>query len=75
MLVQLKSQLQLGSHAVRAGNQHRVLIAVFVQTEQATEAAQTCQHLGTHSPADVLLHPLHRFIACGYIDTSLFVGF
>src|SRR5438105_1555794 len=40
----LEGHLELGAHAVHAGNQHRVAVALAVEREQAAESADLAQH-------------------------------
>ena len=55
VLVKEEGQLELGAHAVRGGNKHRIRHAVDVRTEQAAEAADVGNHtLGVGFGNDVL---------------------
>ena len=41
-----KGDLELGAHAVHAGDEHRLLVLAGLEREQTAEAAHLAQHLG-----------------------------
>ena len=53
-----EGKLQLGAHAVRAGDEHRLGHAGKVGAEEPAEAAQAAQHPGGVGALDVLFHQL-----------------
>ena len=64
MLIHQKSQLQLGSHSVRSGQQGG-LLHVFQRRrrKRAGKTADAPQDLGAHGSLHILLHQLHRLVA------------
>ena len=63
MLIHQKRQLDLRSHAIRTGQQHRMLhLLDLIQTKGARKSAQSAQHFRTHRFFHMLLQQLHRLI-------------
>ena len=75
VLVQDHGDLQLGAHAVGAGDQHRVLVARAVQLKQAAKTAQTTDAVLVHGAGNVLFHQLHRAVTSGDIHTCCCIAF
>ena len=63
MTVHHKGNLQFGTHTVRAGNQHRILVFA-AQGEQAAEAPQIPDDFRTIGGPDTVLHQFNGFVAC-----------
>ncbi len=65
MLIQQKRQLDLRSHAIRTGQQHRMLhLLDLIQTKGTRKSAQSAQHFRPHRFLHMLLQQLHRLITC-----------
>ena len=74
MPIQHHGQLQLGTHAVRAGKQHRMFhILDGIQGKSAGKTAQPPHHLRAHGLLHMLLHQFHRSVARLNIHASLLV--
>ena len=65
VLVQEHGDFQLGANAVGAGNQHRLLHAGQIGSEQASEPADARHHPGDYRALDMLLHQFHRLVSRG----------
>ena len=63
VLVHQEGELELRTHAVGAGDQHRGSDARQVRLEQSAEAAETPDDAGDGGACDVLLHKLHGPVA------------
>ena len=72
MDVHLKGDLQLGAHAVHAGDQHRVDILQLVHGEQAAEAADFAQDAAGKSLVGEIFNALLG--AVGTVDVDARVG-
>ena len=74
MLIQNKSQLKLGAHAVRT-RQKLGLFHIFkaLHGKCPGKASDAAQHLRTQSLLYILFHQLHRLIARFNVHSSLFV--
>ena len=66
-------ELELGAHAVGAGHQERILVALG-QPAQAGEAAQVGQHLGAHGAFDVALDAFDQGVARVDVHACVPVG-
>ena len=75
VLVHDHGDLQLGAHAIGAGDQHRVLITGAVQLKQAAKTAQTADAVLVHGTGDILLHQLHRAVTGGNVHACCGVAF
>ena len=60
--VHLLGDHQLGADAVGRGREHRLLVLLDVEAEQAGEAAEPAQHLGPVGPLHLVLQQLHRLV-------------
>ena len=74
MLVHQEGQLQLGTHAVGAGHQHRLLHAGQIRGKHAAEAAQGAHHPGDIGGLHHGLDALHRLISGGDVHPGGGVG-
>ena len=63
MFVHHKGQLELGSHAVRAGNQNRLRIFAGIQCKQSAEATDVGQDFLAEGCAHMRFHQFHRSVA------------
>ncbi len=70
---ELLGQLELGAHAVGAGDQHRLLVLAR-QVEQRAEAAQATHHLRPEAALDQRLDAFDQGIAGVDVDTRVAVG-
>ena len=70
VLVHDHGDLQLGAHAVRAGDQNRVLVAGAVQLKQAAKAAQTTNAVLVHGAGNILLHQFNGAVTGSDIHTG-----
>ena len=75
MLVHEEGQAELGAHTVCAGDQHRLLISLEIQSEEAAEAADVVQAALVLGPGNVGFHQLHRPVAGGDVHTGRLVAF
>ena len=75
VLVHQERQLELGAHAVRAGNQNGVCHALELGAEQAAEAAERTHNALGKGAFFHRLHQLDRFIACGNVNAGSLVAF
>ena len=71
--VQFKSQLELGTHAVGAGYQHRFL-EFLRNLDQTAETADAGQDFGAHGALGKWLDVLDQLVACVDIDARIAVG-
>ena len=65
VLVHEEGYLELGAHAVRAGDEHGGLHTRELRLEQPAEAAEPAYDAGRHGALYVLFHQLHGLVACG----------
>ncbi len=65
---------RLGADAVGRRDEHRVAVAVRGEGEQAAEAADVADDLGTEGRAHVALDPLDGALAGGDVDAGALVG-
>ena len=75
VLVHDHGDLQLGAHAVGAGDQHRVLVAGAVQLKQAAKAAQPADAVLVHGAGHILLHQFDRTVTGGDVHACCGVAF
>ena len=61
--VQFQRQFELGAHAIGAGHQYRLAIAVQRQFEQGAEAAQATQHAGSEGAPGMRFDAVHQPVA------------
>ena len=73
MPVQVKSQFQLGTDAVRAGHQHRLLV-LLADFEQGAEATDPAQHALAHGTFGKWLDRFDQGIAGIDVNTGIAVG-
>ena len=66
-------QPELGAHAVGAGDQHRLPVALG-QLDQGAEAADAAQHLGAQRASHERLDALDQLVAGVDIDAGVAVG-
>ena len=74
MTCRLDRQSQLGSNAIRAGNQHRFAVAIDGNFEERTESAKSCEHFRPHRTFDRGFNALDELITGFDVDASVFVG-
>ena len=74
VLIHHKGELQLGAHAIRPGDEHRLLHAGQVRLKQAAEAADAGYNARRLRARHMLFHQFHRFVTGGYIYTRLAVA-
>ena len=67
MLIQKKSQFQLGSHTVGTGNQHRFFHAGQIQFKQPAESADAGKAACGLSTGHMGFHQFHRLVSGSYI--------
>ena len=65
---------RLGAHPVGAGHQHRLAVALGVEGEQATEAAQRPEHLGPEGGGHHRTDEVDRPLASPDVDAGPGVG-
>ena len=71
---QLKGDLELGSHAIRTGDQDRILVAPEIRREEAAKAADFAKHLLVEGLLRESLDPLLGPVATGDVDAGVGVG-
>ena len=75
MLVHDEGELYLCADAVCTRNENGLVYTCKVKLEKAAEAADARKSAGDHGAGDVLLHELHRLIACGNVNACLLIAF
>ena len=73
MPIEVEGQLQLGSHPIGTGHQHRLLVALG-HLEQGAETADPTQHAIAQGFLRQRLDPVHQRIAGIDINTRVAVG-
>ena len=74
MLVHQERQLELGAHAVRAGDQNGVGHALELRAEQTAEAAERTHNALDVGALDHRLHQLDCLVTCGDVYTGCLVA-
>ena len=74
MPVHQEGQAQLRPHTVGAGNQHRLLVALQIQSKQPAEAADVIQAALVFGAGNVRLHQLHRPVSGGNVHTGRLIA-
>ena len=71
---ELEGDLQLGSHAIGGGDQHRVGILLEIEREEAAEAADLAQHLLVEGLARQHLDAVLGLVGGGDIDAGVCIA-
>ena len=74
VLVEHEGKPQLRAHAVRARNEHRLLVLRCLQRKEAAEAAEVAEHFGAVRRTHAVLDELDGFIARVDIDARIAIG-
>ena len=74
MFVHEERDLEFGPDAVGARHEHRILVAIRLESEQASEAAQIGHHFRAKGRPHMRLDPLDEFIAGIDIDSGITIG-
>ena len=74
MLVEHEGKSQLRAHAVRARNEHRLLVLRRLKREEAAEAAEVAEHFGAVRRTHAVLDELDGFIARVNVDARIAIG-
>ena len=75
VLVHEERDLQFGSHAVRAADQHGIFHARKIERKQSAEPAYVAHHAFGDGARDMAFHQFDRFIARGDVHARGFVAF
>ena len=73
VLVHQERQLELGAHAVRARDEHRLFNVLVFDGIKAAERAEAAQHVFVKRGGDMLLHPAHGLVAALNVHTRVLI--
>ncbi len=73
MAIQLKSELEFGAHAVRAGYQHRFAV-LLGNLHQRAEAADAVEHFRAHGALGKRFDVLDQAVARVHVNAGITVG-
>ena len=74
MLVQHKGEAQLRADAIRARDEHRLLIFAAIQGKEAAEAAEVAEDLRTIGRAHAVLDEFDGVVARIDVDAGILIG-
>ena len=74
VLIQQKCQFDLGTYAIRSGNQHRLIHRLdLFHRKSSGKTADPAKYLGAHRLCHILLHQFDRLIPCLNVYTGFLV--
>ena len=74
VLIHQHCNLEFGTDAVRAGNQHRLFHALQIGQEQTAESADAVNRTGYSGSGDMLLHQLDSLVTGSHIHACLCIA-